>query len=592
MLKYGIEIFEKSAIYNGFIKNMPYPFNDIYFVSAVLFITMCLIVLYIIQWIRIAVIKKRIKKKQEIIRLERLSEEEKEKNERNEFMEYMRENAKKQGKDIEKEKEYELTHDMATGLLNRFSYNKALEALNINSLLVIYIDINNLKKTNDQYGKAYGDRLLKAVADELKDSFPKNCYRVGGDEFIVLINGMSERIAYKKIEKIRGNLDALTESDAEGVIYSAAFGIAVSDGSMVKQELIDLAEERMKQDKLGIKQKAAEKYGDDHYVDERIKITDAEEEKNLDIMTGCKTKEAYEEMIKTINETNLSIISADIDGLKVINDRLSHHAGDTVIKGFSMVLKKYFKGCVYRISDDDFLVVTNKESRESLYKKLDSVKRELIKLTENAEEGLFYSASFGISTNAGDGDLLMDSMLDECLIQMNEDKEAYRSGKRKGVTVNENSSLSDTEAKIPENSYDFDIDEILDEKRREDSSVEIEDEGDALTSLLYSMASKREEDYKENEDDEKRRIEKEKREELLNEEIKARYNKEDLTSHKKSSVKQKKVTEEMLRSEVERMKKEETRKKKGLFKKSGTDSDSSSTGSLVSGNTVNDVDIL
>lgn len=591
MLKWLIEEFEKSGIYKNFIGNLPYPFNDLYFGLLIIFILACLIIVYVVQGIRSKAMREKIRRRQEEARMRRLEDEEKEKNDRDELMKLMRENSTKSAAKTET-KEKDDTRDIQTGVHNRFSYNKALEHVDIRDLLVIYADVNNLKKTNDQYGKAYGDKLLKAVAGELKESFSDKCYRTGGDEFVVLVNGMSEKIALRKIDRIRNNLEALTESDAEGVVYSAAFGVAFSDGRLTKQEIIDLAEERMKENKSKIKTEQQKKYGDDGYVDERISnITDDEEDtEDVDVMTGCKSREAFEERVRSIDETGLSIVMADIDGLKVINDKINHHAGDTVIKGFSKILRKYFKGCVYRLSDDDFCVITDKESKDSLFRKLDLIKAEMIKLTEESDNGLFYSASFGISTNADDGDLLIDKMLDECQIKMRADKEEYRSGRRSSVIVSDLNLIEDKNSKEEDIHEEIDISGILDEKRNEVIEPADMDEKNALTALLFSMKERQEEAEEESEIEEKRRLEKEKKEEELNEEIRAKYNKEDMTGRKRVGSRQAKETERAVKSEMEKLSKEE-KKKKGLFSKHENDSDDE-TGSDVSGNTVNDVDIL
>lgn len=591
MLKWLIEEFEKSGIYKNFISNLPYPFNDLYFGLLIIFILACLIIVYVVQGIRSKAMREKIRRRQEEARMRRLEDEEKEKNDRDELMKLMRENSTKSAAKTET-KEKDDTRDIQTGVHNRFSYNKALEHVDIRDLLVIYADVNNLKKTNDQYGKAYGDKLLKAVAGELKESFSDKCYRTGGDEFVVLVNGMSEKIALRKIDRIRNNLEALTESDAEGVVYSAAFGVAFSDGRLTKQEIIDLAEERMKENKSKIKTEQQKKYGDDGYVDERISnITDDEEDtEDVDVMTGCKSREAFEERVRSIDETGLSIVMADIDGLKVINDKINHHAGDTVIKGFSKILRKYFKGCVYRLSDDDFCVITDKESKDSLFRKLDLIKAEMIKLTEESDNGLFYSASFGISTNADDGDLLIDKMLDECQIKMRADKEEYRSGRRSSVIVSDLNLIEDKNSKEEDIHEEIDISGILDEKRNEVIEPADMDEKNALTALLFSMKERQEEAEEESEIEEKRRLEKEKKEEELNEEIRAKYNKEDMTGRKRVGSRQAKETERAVKSEMEKLSKEE-KKKKGLFSKHENDSDDE-TESDVSGNTVNDVDIL
>ena len=51
------------------------------------------------------------------------------------------------------------------------------------------IDIDNFKQINDQYGHLAVDRCLEEIADCIKKAYGKagNCYRIGGDEFCVLL---------------------------------------------------------------------------------------------------------------------------------------------------------------------------------------------------------------------------------------------------------------------------------------------------------------------------------------------------------------------------------------------------------------------
>ena len=59
-------------------------------------------------------------------------------------------------------------------------------------------DVNNLKMANDTLGHATGNKLILATAEELTKLYPENSYRVGGDEFIVLLQGKG---SYLEIDK-------------------------------------------------------------------------------------------------------------------------------------------------------------------------------------------------------------------------------------------------------------------------------------------------------------------------------------------------------------------------------------------------------
>ena len=78
--------------------------------------------------------------------------------------------------------------DILTGLYNRNRYEiKAFEYINKykKSLACIYIDVNGLHELNNNCGHDAGDRMLKAVASEIREKFgDDNTYRIGGDEFV------------------------------------------------------------------------------------------------------------------------------------------------------------------------------------------------------------------------------------------------------------------------------------------------------------------------------------------------------------------------------------------------------------------------
>lgn len=85
--------------------------------------------------------------------------------------------------------------DWLTGLLNRRAFQEVFErelarlGRNGTSLLIGYVDLDHFKKVNDSRGHAEGDRVLQAVAGELKDVLRRSdvVARVGGDEFAFLL---------------------------------------------------------------------------------------------------------------------------------------------------------------------------------------------------------------------------------------------------------------------------------------------------------------------------------------------------------------------------------------------------------------------
>ena len=78
--------------------------------------------------------------------------------------------------------------DKLTGLLCQSSYLKRIEELKVGQTVVI-IDIDDFKKINDNFGHQCGDRCLKIIAKAIKSAFENygQCYRIGGDEFAVIL---------------------------------------------------------------------------------------------------------------------------------------------------------------------------------------------------------------------------------------------------------------------------------------------------------------------------------------------------------------------------------------------------------------------
>ncbi|HUX69907.1 MAG TPA: GGDEF domain-containing protein [Cellulomonadaceae bacterium] len=90
------------------------------------------------------------------------------------------------------------THDELTGLLNRRAALSEVDAAlarvdarEVSAALVVYLDVDGLKRINDRYGHAAGDALLVAVAGRLRSAVRSEdtVARIGGDEFVVVSVG-------------------------------------------------------------------------------------------------------------------------------------------------------------------------------------------------------------------------------------------------------------------------------------------------------------------------------------------------------------------------------------------------------------------
>ncbi len=113
-------------------------------------------------------------------------------------------------------------YDMLTRLQNRNGYIENLNALKRNKperVGCIYIDLNGLKQTNDVLGHEAGDRLICHMADILKAVFPQQAYRIGGDEFVVILHGIAEEAFGAKVQQLREELRRQKVSVAVGSVW-------------------------------------------------------------------------------------------------------------------------------------------------------------------------------------------------------------------------------------------------------------------------------------------------------------------------------------------------------------------------------------
>jgi diguanylate cyclase (GGDEF)-like protein len=89
-----------------------------------------------------------------------------------------------------------LDRDLKTYLAKQKRYN--------DSYNVMMIDIDNFKKINDTKGHKAGDRVLKKVAKVLTENIRtgENCYRLSGDEFVVIVRGFYPSALKNRLEEV------------------------------------------------------------------------------------------------------------------------------------------------------------------------------------------------------------------------------------------------------------------------------------------------------------------------------------------------------------------------------------------------------
>ncbi len=100
-------------------------------------------------------------------------------------------------------------YDTLTGIKNRHSYNSALKEIDskeITSLGIAYIDILGLSSINETRGIMFGDNVLITLANTLMSIFGSSVFRVGGDEFVVLLENIEEMDFERDIVRLKEKL--------------------------------------------------------------------------------------------------------------------------------------------------------------------------------------------------------------------------------------------------------------------------------------------------------------------------------------------------------------------------------------------------
>ena len=141
--------------------------------------------------------------------------------------------------EVREQLSHEASHDALTGLLNRGAYDMMMEDVDESHIALIIVDVDYFKQVNDTYGHAVGDRILKRVADLLKQSFRSvdMVCRIGGDEFVVIMtraDSTMRRLVRNKIAKINEQLQ-MPQDDLPAV--SLSVGVAFGDRQNPQEDI-------------------------------------------------------------------------------------------------------------------------------------------------------------------------------------------------------------------------------------------------------------------------------------------------------------------------------------------------------------------
>ncbi|CAI1620089.1 PAS domain S-box protein [Serratia proteamaculans] len=162
-------------------------------------------------------------------------------------------------KRLQQRLEYDVSHDMLTGLTNRRAFLLRLGATlqaccPQQQMALLFIDLDGFKTLNDSFGHDFGDLILKTFAGLLSDCAGPhhNVSRLAGDEFTVILWPLTQPqlqvCAF--CECVLARLAATQQVGSQKVTLSASIGAAISSGgNMTAEALLTRADDAMYQAK-------------------------------------------------------------------------------------------------------------------------------------------------------------------------------------------------------------------------------------------------------------------------------------------------------------------------------------------------------
>jgi diguanylate cyclase (GGDEF)-like protein len=131
--------------------------------------------------------------------------------------------------------------DPLTGLLNRASLESRVEEIEQQARLtdgavaLVLLDLDRFKRVNDEYGHERGDAVLREAAEEIRKSLRsfELAYRIGGEEFLLLLPGTDLEGGVEIAERVRS---AVAEGRPGELELTVSAGVATAAGDFVRYD--------------------------------------------------------------------------------------------------------------------------------------------------------------------------------------------------------------------------------------------------------------------------------------------------------------------------------------------------------------------
>ncbi|HEX7333442.1 MAG TPA: sensor domain-containing diguanylate cyclase [Pyrinomonadaceae bacterium] len=235
-------------------------------------------------------------------------------------------------------------------------------------LLLLFIDLDGMKRINDEFGHNEGDNALINTAAILNRSFRSSdiIARLGGDEFTVLVTDLNAN-KEDAIARLNENLKAYNESETRGHKLSFSIGVATLEPERMTcfEELLEQADQAMYEQKR-MKRRA------DKGTHTQIHTNKVEERLTHDTLTGLPNRARFEEQLKrrVARQSNTvrgyAVLLLDVDCFKLVNDSFGNEATDQLLIQIAQRVRTCLRqeDVLARVREDEFAVLLDDVSGE------------------------------------------------------------------------------------------------------------------------------------------------------------------------------------------------------------------------------------
>ncbi len=299
--------------------------------------------------------------------------------------------------------------DAFTGVYNRNKYMSVVDEISLGkypTVGIVYLDIDELKKSNDEYGHEYGDMIILKFVSLVKKHLTFDIFRIGGDEFVGIYIGDDKSFFEDSINKLKMAIQSQE-------IVNAAQGSAWCEDTTKVLNYILEADKLMyeyKQNYYKVKSKKPLRVKYSRLVEEHEESDDIYYQ--ADLLTGCLDKESTISLVKYIIDESSEIdehvfILIDLNNFSLVNKHLGHLAGDNILKQIGIDLRKLVRtgDIVGRIKGDQFVVfIKNTANMLSVKHKLDEILFVIKSNLDSNRGDIEVTVSVGVSRFRVDGD--------------------------------------------------------------------------------------------------------------------------------------------------------------------------------------------